>query len=406
MSARVPNDQFLLYGFAGVPSDLGLVVRQLRERAGECSELRLRVRDPGGLAYPEWVSGAVGEEQFVVHEVDDNSWAGCLNAVAGLSEEQLDAGTMTWRLHVFSAVEDMPGMGVGTVAVMQAAHALGDGVRASALAAWLFGRGEAVRPVKSPSEYEAVALPWRVVRAARSHRQLVRDTGAGVVPPQMDSRPLLRTNASPDGARGIRTVVRHRAEIAGPTVTVGVLAAVSTALSEHLRELGDEPSTLGAEVPMAKAGVRVANNHFGNVGVDLYSDLGFTDRVERIAEDLESRRRRAAHRAMIEADRSFAAVPAPLLRWGVGHFDPSRRSPTVTGNTVVSSVNRGAADLQLGGAPVVLTAGYPALSPMMGLTHGVHGIGDTIAVSVHAAESAVDDIDSYVERLAAAMNGP
>ncbi|CPR09211.1 hypothetical protein BN971_01468 [Mycobacterium bohemicum DSM 44277] len=40
-----------------------------------------------------------------------------------------------------------------------------------------------------------------------------------------------------------------------------------------------------------------------------------------------------------------------------------------------------------------------ALSPAMGLTHGVHGIGDTIAISVHAAESAVPDIDAYMELL-------
>ena len=40
---------------------------------------------------------------------------------------------------------------------------------------------------------------------------------------------------------------------------------------------------------------------------------------------------------------------------------------------------------------------------MMGLTHGVHGIGDTIAISVHAAESAIVDVDAYVARLAAAL---
>jgi hypothetical protein len=103
--------------------------------------------------------------------------------------------------------------------------------------------------------------------------------------------------------------------------------------------------------------------------------------------------------------RAFAAVPAPLLRWGVAQLDPTLRSPTATGNTVVSSVNRGPADLSFGEAPVVITAGYPALSPMMGLTHGVHGIGDTVAVSVHAAESAIRDVDEYVTRLDAALSG-
>ncbi|MCV7073169.1 DUF1298 domain-containing protein, partial [Mycobacterium rufum] len=96
---------------------------------------------------------------------------------------------------------------------------------------------------------------------------------------------------------------------------------------------------------------------------------------------------------------ALAAVPAPVLRWGVGRFDPDRRSEAVSGNTVVSSVHRGPADLSFGGAPVVLTAGFPALSPMMGLVHGVHGIGDTIAISVHAAESAVGDVEAYLDRL-------
>jgi hypothetical protein len=198
-------------------------------------------------------------------------------------------------------------------------------------------------------------------------------------------------------------VIRNRGELGGPTITVGVLSAVSTALADHLRELGDDPSTLGAEVPMAKAGVRKANNHFGNVGIGLYPELDAEARTARIVSDLADRRRRAVHPAMLAAERASAAVPASLLRWGVKQFDPTVRSPTVTGNTVVSSVNRGPADLLFGELPVVLTAGYPGLSPMMGLTHGVHGIGDTIAISVHAAASAVGDIDAYVERLEGAL---
>ena len=280
---------------------------------------------------------------------------------------------------------------------------LADGIRSSALAAWLFGRAGEVPPVPAPPPFRGAALPWRGLRAARAHRQLVADTDTELVPPQADSRPALHSNARPDGVRSIRTVIRNRAQLPGPTVTVGVLAAVSTALADHLRELGDDPSALGAEVPMAKAGVRRAHNHFGNVGVALYPELDFGQRASRIAEELAQRRRRAAHPAMVAGSRAFAAVPAPLLRWGVGQFDPTVRSPTVIGNTVVSSVNRGPADLHFGELPVVLTAGYPGLSPMMGLTHGVHGIGDTIAISVHAAESAIGDVDAYVERLESAL---
>jgi hypothetical protein len=320
-----------------------------------------------------------------------------------LAERQLDPSRMSWRLHVFTPVEGVPGAGIGTVVVLHATHAVGDGIRASAMAAWLFGRAEEVPPVPAPPPFRGAALPWRAFRAARAHRRLEHDVAAGLVPAQADSRPALRSNSRPDGVRSIRTVIRNRDQLPGPTVTVGVLAAISTALAAHLRELGDDASTLGAEVPMAKAGVRKAHNHFGNVAVGLYPDLDADARTARIVEDIAERRRRAAHPAMLAASQASAAVPAALLRWGVEQFDPTLRSPVVTGNTVVSSVNRGRADLRFGVLPVVLTAGYPGLSPMMGLTHGVHGIGDTIAISVHAAESAIGDVDAYVERLERAI---
>jgi WS/DGAT C-terminal domain len=149
--------------------------------------------------------------------------------------------------------------------------------------------------------------------------------------------------------------------------------------------------------------VRQAHNHFHNVTVGLYPDLSREARIERIVADLATARRRSEHPAARAADRAFAAVPAPLLRWGVGQFDPNVRPTQVSGNTVVSSVYRGPGDLHFGDAPVLLTAGYPALSPAMGLTHGVHGIGDTIAISVHAAESAIGDIDDYLQRLDAEL---
>jgi hypothetical protein len=247
-------------------------------------------------------------------------------------------------------------------------------------------------------------LPWRAVQAARAHRRLERDIRAGLLASGAGSRPLLPTNARPEGARAMRTLVRHRSQLPGPTVTVGVLSAVSEALSNLL---GEDTDSLGAEVPMAKSGAALANNHFGNVVVGLYPKLGSQARAERIAADLANGRRRFQHPATRAADRAFAAVPAGLLRWGIGQFDAQERATQVSGNTVVSSVNRGAADLSFGGARVVLTAGYPALSPVMSLTHGVHGIGDTVAISVHAAASAFQtegaDVDAYVGLLDTAL---
>jgi hypothetical protein len=405
MSGKIANDQLLLYGFAGVPANLHQAIGVVRGRANECAELRLRVHEGNVLTYPAWVSGDVDDDQLTVHDLHDDSWAGCLQAVNRLADNQLDPQAHAWRLHVFAPVHGVPTVsGPGTVAVLQISHVLADGVRSSALAAHLFGRAGEMSSV-SPPRLRAIRLPWRSFVAARAHRRLIRDTEAGLVPAQAESRPALRTNSRPEGLPRVRTVVRRRDELPGPTVTVGVLCAVSTALAAHLRALGDDPSTLGAEVPMAKGTVREAHNHFGNVGVGLYPDAAPDERAARIAADLADRRLRAQHPAMRAASRAFAAVPAPLLRWGVAQFDPTLRSPTVTGNTVVSSVNRGAADLRFGDAPVVVTAGYPALSPMMGLTHGVHGIGNTVAISVHAAQSAIGDVDEYVTRLDAALKG-
>ncbi len=398
MSAKLPSDEFLLYAFDGEPADYRAAVDRVCARARACPGLTTRVADRGRLAYPLWVPATVGSDRVIRHELADAGWGDCLAAVAALAEDQLDVRQLPWRLHVFAPVLGIPGVpGPGSVAVLQVAHPLADGARAAALAAWLFGRRA---PVPEPAPPSAGFLPWRAVDAARTHRRLVRDTRAGLLAPGAGPRPLQATNARPAGARSVRTLVRRRAQLPGPTVTVGVLAAVSTTLSTLLGEGSD---ALGAEVPMAKPGVPRAHNHFGNVVVGLYPTLEPDARVARIAADLANGRRRFEHPATRAADRAFAAVPAALLRWGVAQFDPDVRPAQVAGNTVVSSVNRGAADLGFGGARVVLTAGYPALSPAMGLTHGVHGIGDTVAISVHAAASAVPDIDEYVALLDAAL---
>ncbi|MCV7106597.1 DUF1298 domain-containing protein, partial [Mycolicibacterium chitae] len=233
-------------------------------------------------------------------------------------------------------------------------------------------------------------------------RGLTDDIEAGRLPAPPPSRPALLTNATPAGPRRIRTVVVDRASLRGrSTVTVEALLAVGTALAGHLRDRGENTEQLGAEVPLAKPGIRYVRNHFRNVGVGLYPDQPEDVRAARILADLRGGRQRAEHRAAPAAEEATAAVPAALLRWGVSKFDETVRSPLVTGNTVVSSVNRGPADLRLDAAPVLLTASYPALSPMMGLTHGVHGIGDTVALSVHAADSVLSEteLDDYLERL-------
>ncbi|CAN5589654.1 hypothetical protein BH09ACT7_BH09ACT7_56560 [soil metagenome] len=401
MSAHVPNDQFVLYVFAGIPDGLDGALAAVLQRARACTDLTLRIVDDCRWRYPKWVADEVDPAQIVVHDGDVADWDACLAAVAYLADDQLDPRIAAWRLHVFLPVQGVPGsVSAVAVAVLQISHALADGTRAAELAAWLLGRESPVAPI-AVARHGSLLL--RTVAAARTHRAMARDIEAGRLPGPREAQPPLPTNAAPTGACRLRTLVRHRSELTpGPTVTVAVLVAIAAALDGYLRDRGADPPQLQAEVLIAKSGTRLAHNHFRNVGVGLHPELGLDARAAAISADLQAGRARGQHPALVAADLAFAATPAPLLRWGVGQFDPAARSPTVTGATAVSSVNRGPADLHLGTAPVVWTSGYPALSPMMGLTHGVHGIGEMIAVSVHGAESAVD-IDDYVGRLDAAL---
>src|SRR5436305_975086 len=104
MSAKLPNDQFLLYAFDGEPADCTRAIERVRQRARACPDLTMRVREGSPLTYPQWVPAAVGREDAVRHDLADSSWDACLAAVAGLAEDQLDVRRMPWRLHVFTPV--------------------------------------------------------------------------------------------------------------------------------------------------------------------------------------------------------------------------------------------------------------------------------------------------------------
>src|ERR1700744_5923169 len=140
MSAKVPSDAFMLYAFDGQPTDFERAVDEVRSRAQECAALTVRVEDGSPLTYPRWVPTIVEPSQIVRHHLDDDTWRGCLEAVARLVDDQLDIREASWRMNLFAPVHGVPGStGPATVAVMQFAHALSDGPRALALAAWLFG---------------------------------------------------------------------------------------------------------------------------------------------------------------------------------------------------------------------------------------------------------------------------
>ena len=90
MSAKIPNDQFLLFAFDGVGESIERIAADLEERASAVADLRLRVQEvPGTLDHPYWVSAPVTADQIRIHRgVGD--WDACLAHLAGRMADQLD----------------------------------------------------------------------------------------------------------------------------------------------------------------------------------------------------------------------------------------------------------------------------------------------------------------------------
>ncbi|MET0196342.1 MAG: WS/DGAT domain-containing protein [Rhodococcus fascians] len=409
MSAKIPNDQFLLYCF-DTDSPAESVREELLRRAEQISDLGMRIVDfPLSLRYPS-LRRAPDTTDLVHIRETGRTWRDCLDTVAEAFTDQLDPHRSVWRLHLVGGVTGAPRCdGPALVAILQISHAFGDGRVASSLARRLFGDDRsAPAPIADRTRIGPREFFRRATRAYDLERQLAADTAAGTVPASAPGRPRIRVNVAPAGRTSVRCLVRDRSDFTAPgiSVTVGAATAISLALERYLAHHGDPvPPELGAEATLGKHGERRARNHFGNAGVDLRPDItDLAARAHAISESLQARRRRAAHPAAEAQSLASEAVPAVLLHWGVRQFDATAVPDTVTGNTVLSSVARGAADLEVGGGPVRFTAGFPALSPIMGLTHGVHGIGDAVTVSVTSAASAMPDPDVYCSFLDRAID--
>ncbi|WP_425295810.1 wax ester/triacylglycerol synthase domain-containing protein [Nocardia abscessus] len=492
LSKRTRNDLFLLYCFA----DRGRPTEELRaavaERSARIADLGVRLRElPADIDYPAWTRCEFDAGQFLEHELVERNWSRLLDVLGDVLDTGVDAAVHPWRLHVFRAITDAPGLEgePALVVVLQMSHALADGRRASAIARALFGGpenpalqdgsragsaasgdmragayggvdaaggessvgrsvptarlsallagggevgsavaarrrmiGDAVSArvssagVLADSALGLLRMPVRLsatavrgYRAFRAQQRLARLTEAGELPPPgPDFRPSLLNRSTGEGVR------RHEARILvfaaedlrvpGRTVTVVVLTAVSLALARYLADRGEPPERLGAQVPMALAERTASRNNYRNLGVDLF--VGEPDlrlRADKIAAALADRRVRARHPLLSAQDRVTATVPAPMLRRDVDRYPLDAVPDSIAGHTVVSSVDRGAADLSFGGGDVRFTAGFPALGSVMHLTHGVHGLGNTVTVSLHADPEVLPDLDAYAAYLRAAL---
>ncbi|MFI5778652.1 hypothetical protein [Nocardia sp. NPDC051570] len=200
-------------------------------------------------------------------------------------------------------------------------------------------------------------------------------------------------------------LVRGDLRIPGRTVTVVVLTAIGAALARYLESRGEPRNDLAAQVPMAQPGPEgKVRNNYRDAAVELHTgEPDHRRRADRIAATLAARRDRARHPLLAAQDRVGLVIPAPVLRRDVSTFRLDHVPSALTVHTVVSSVDRGPADLTLADGRVRFAAGFPALGAVMHLTHGVHGLGEVITVSIHADPAVLPDLDRYAALLDAAL---
>ncbi len=411
------SDQFLLYAFDETGVSVDAVRAQVLARAADIPQCNVAVREvPGHLDYPAWGPAAAVPAQVIAHRLADRSWTGLLEEIGVLLADQVDPRAHAWRIHLFDGVAPPPGIPGATalrLAVLQVSHALADGRGASALARQLFG-GPGGRATVAPSAGgRAVAsaslralgglarLPVQiaglVVGGVNAYARSRGADPAGLGPVAPAS-----INCTPGPRRVLRTLTVERGVFPG-RVTPCAIAAIGDALAGA--GLVDADPVVELTVGRTAAtGSRSANDFF-MTGVATRTDLPDEARRRVIVEQIDAARARDGARDRVAARRAEDATPAVLMHWATTGFG-SPSVGAVTGHTVVSSVNRGAADLALAGGRVRLTAGFPALSAVHALTHGVHGIGDAVTVSV-LADPDVVDVGAYLSVLAEAIaRGP
>ena len=303
---------------------------------------------------------------------------------------------------------------------------LGSSARTAAVGAFAASLqlGEAVALLGMP-----IAMVRTVIRglgAERACRKLEELTVRGEIPPPATELPITRINHPPaPRSHAVRMMVREDLRVPCHTVTVVAATAIAQALSRYLAEHGEPNVLLGAQVSMALPDAQLARfrarapqrlrricvpegrrprNNYVDLAVELPVDEPDPHRrATRIAADLAARRARALHPVMAARNGVTEVIPAPILRRDIAGYPLDLTPETLSGHTVISSVNRGPADLTFGNGRVHWTAGFPALGTVMHLTHGIHGLGDTVTVSIHADPDVVPDIDAYAELLDTAL---
>ncbi|OZE39915.1 MULTISPECIES: wax ester/triacylglycerol synthase domain-containing protein [unclassified Rhodococcus (in: high G+C Gram-positive bacteria)] len=420
------RDQFSLTAFDSVdrpaPS-FDEVVAHMEARAPLVPGLGLRLREaPLNLDYPRWVPDTSPlSERMSDHDLGGAPWADFENLMGDLLRTRLDLREHSWHLHVVRGIGSAPLMqGAVTVVILQVGHALTDGLGVSRMVRALFepvsATGAALSPETEPKRENAVVstlgavvrAPVDLVRSRWEARRAIRAYRA--TPPGPPSVPATSLNRAVGPYRVVRIVPIQMTEVrvGAASVTVSALCAVGSCLDRYLgdgrRTLSETGGTVAAFVPMAlPRDVEWPAANRAVVGtVDLHvGEPDLAKRAELITRSLAAERARVTAAPLLRVARADERVPAPIVRFVQGRrFRQHDRSPSHVGaQTIVVSVDRGRADLELCGAVARFSAGFGALEDGRCLNHGFFGFADVVTIAMVACPDAVPNLDAYTQGL-------
>lgn len=401
------NDQFLLYCFAGeVVPTVDKLREVLQKNIGDNSQLKVSlVDDPTGWQFPHWETNSHEFDELIIfHSSQSFQWPDVLTTIIELRASAVPVEKTAWLLHIFPDVRNVPEVGSDenadspkTIVVLQISHALVDGRGAAQIARAILSGEILDCSVTLPARTKWPRLRYPIalgslfiagMKEVHAKNVLAKATSGGELSAPPKKFPVYSINTHRNIAEEIFCLSFKSAELKTSTisVTVFILTAISVALPKYLAAVGEVPKRLGAEVPVGgDHGIfqSVSGNNYRSIGIDLRLDIAdLASRAEAISLGLKNGRRRIFHRLFENTLIVQQQLPAKILRTTIANQDFTQIPPEMSGNTVVSSVFRGPANWKFAGMPVQFTAGFPALSSSMQLTHGVNGLGERITISV------------------------
>ncbi|WP_181762943.1 wax ester/triacylglycerol synthase family O-acyltransferase [Rhodococcus spelaei] len=398
------------------------------ERCAPIFRQRL-VRVPGDLDYPYWSLDATFDlrNHVTLTASAGPGWDSLMHQIGGIVDGPVDLTRPPWELHVItdvSGIADLPAD--AAVAVLKFHHCVGDATETVRLGRQLFASESEPATADVGTERDRSRLSMlgvAVRRAPRSVARLVsglarlRKDGRGAAaeipaaarqwPQTRFNRPLTSTLRFGRVVFDLPAVMAVRSQCLGATVNDVVLSVIADAMSAYLAEVGEWPDgSLGARMPYSTRAFKesTAGNRFDVLSVNLHTDVADPlERLRAIRDSAQEAKDGLTKRLGAPNAHTLDEIPAPYMRMALKADARARRAgqPVLGGNTLISNVGRGIADLQLLGSPVVDSFGILPITDGAGLSHFVASLADRLTITFTADAVMMPELERYARLLRA-----